>query len=227
MSPRKIKAEPQEPVDDGRVVIETSRGVKLVCHPIITEMEVQDENIRAQFEWPAVLERDISKTVPPDAGPEWPRTMMLSQELVDTSGTDEEKVAWAEYLAAHQVVDNEYSAKLNDARMRLFCVRGVTILDPKPEEEWVQEHEWLGMVVPTNPLERKLHYFRTEALGTVMDIFTITKGIYQSAGVDPEALNAYEATFRSEMGRTIGEALGSDRKDTEPGEPGQEEGLVG
>jgi len=228
MSPRKIKAEQKpEVVDDSRVIVTTSLGVHIECHPVITEMEVLEENIRAQFEWPDVPERDISNTVPPDAGPEWPRSLVLTQELVDKSGTDDEKVIWAEYLAAHGAVDTEYGAKLMDGRVRLFCLRGITVLDQKPEEEWVEEHEFMGMVVPEGRLERKLHYFRTEVLGTATDMFVITKGIYQAAGVDKEALDEYEATFRGEMGRAVGEAFGSDKEATEPEEPEAEEGVVG
>lgn len=224
MSPRKIKAQPS---NDDRVIVTTSLGVRIECHPVITEMEVLEENIRAQFEWPEVPQRDISSTVPPDAGPEWPRTMEMSEEYVNQHATKEEQAAWAEYLLATWAVDAEYIAKLMDGRVRLFCLHGVTVLDEKSEEEWVEEHEFMGMVVPPGRLARKLHYFRTEVLGTSTDMFVITKGIYQAAGVDKDKLDEYEATFRSEMGRAVGEALGADQETTEPVEPKPEEGLVG
>ena len=211
---RKIKRAAQEKDDPNKVIITTSRGVRLECHPIITEIEAQEENIRAQFEWPEVPHRDISHTVPPDAGPDWPRTKELTQSYVDGEHvSDEDKETWTEYTEATAKVDAEYTAKLNDARLRLLVLRGVTVLDERPEAEWIEEHEWMGMVVPENPLERRLHYFRTDVLGAMSDTLEIMKGIYRTAGVDEEVLDEFEQSFRDQMGRTIREALGSDQGD--------------
>jgi hypothetical protein len=214
--------------DPNKVIVETSRGAQLECHPIITEIEAQEENIREQFEWPDVPQRDISDTVPPDADEKWPRTTDLTQGYIDTDfSTDEEKETWAEYRTKFDAVDNEYTAKLTDSRLRLIALRGVTILNQKPEAEWVKEHEWLGMVVPDEPFERLMHYFRTEVLGTTLDMFTITKGIYRAAGMDAEVLDQYEQSFRDQVGRAGREALGLDQERSEPEESKEEEGVVG
>ena len=214
--------------DLDKVIVETSRGVHVECHAIIAEIEAQEENIRAQFEWPDVPQRDISHTVPPDAGPEWPRTTGLTQAHVDGDfSTDEEKAVWTEYTDEHASVNAEFSAKLNDARLRLLVLRGVTLIDAKPEEEWIQEHEWLGMVVPENPLDRRLHYFRTEVLGTPMDVFAITKGIYRAGGMDAEVLDRFEDSFRDQMERAVREALEADQGDTTGEQSREEEGVVG
>ena len=205
--------------DDKRVIVETSRGVQLECHPIITEIEAQEENIRSQYEWPEVPHRDISDTVPPDAGPKWPRTEEIDQQWVDDEwATDEDKEAWAEYLKAYELVDAEFSTKMNDSRLRLIALRGVTVLDAKPEKEWVKEHEWMGMDVPEDDLERLMHFFRTEVLGTTVDMFTITKGIYRAAGFDQEVLDELEQSFRSEVGRA-----GRTEPEADQEEPGEDE----
>lgn len=216
---RKAKRAAGRASDDGKVVITTSRGVRLECHPIITEIEAQEENIRSQFEWPDAPVRDISHTVPPDAGPGWPRTKEMTQSYIDGGhASEEEAEQWTEYSGVVASVDAEFTAKLNDARLRLIVLRGVTVFEERPEEEWLAEHEWMGMVVPENPFERRLHYFRTEVLGTMDDMFSVTKGIYQASGVDEEVLDEYEQSFRDQMGRAFREALGSDQGGTEPEE---------
>ena len=226
-SRKRVKESPQN--DDGRVIIVTSRDRRVLCHPIVTEMEAQEENIRAQFEWPDVPQRKID--VPPDAGADWPSTMDLTQEHIDTDySTEEEQALWAKYLEAKKVVDTEFTAKLTENKLRLMALRGITILDMPPEDEWVEEHAWMGMDVPENRLDRLLHYFRTEVLGTMDDVFAITKGIYRSAGLDQEVLDEFERSFRDQVGRARREALKSDQKDAggEPGEIEEEaEGLVG
>jgi hypothetical protein len=202
--------------------------VELECHPIITEMEAQEENIRAQFEWPDVPERDISDTVPPDAGPDWPRTKEMTQEHIDSDfSTEEEKETWAEYQKAYTAVDTEYTVKLTDSRLRLIVLKGATLVDAPDEDEWIKEHEWLGMVVPDDPLERLMHYFRTEVLGTTVDMFAITKGIYRSAGFDQEVLDEYEHSFRDQVGRARREALGVDQEATGTEAGDEKEGVVG
>jgi len=214
--------------DTEKVIVETSRGSQLECHPIITEIEAQEENIRAQFKWPDVPQRDISDTVPPDADETWPRTTDLTQEYIDTDfSTDEEKALWAEYTKKFNIVNADYTAKLTDARLRLIALRGVTVLNAKDEAGWVKEHEWLGMVVPDDPFERLMHYFRTEVLGTTLDMFTITKGIYRSAGMDAEVLDQYEQSFRNQVGRAGREALGLAEEAAGAEKSEQEEGLVG
>ena len=203
--------------DDKRVIVETSRGVQLECHPIITEIEAQEENIRAQYEWPEVPQHKLD--VPPDAGPGWIDSMDLTQEAIDGEhSTDEEKEAWAEYQEAYALVDAEFSTKMNDARLKLIALRGVTVFDTKPEKEWIKEHEWMGMDVPKDALERLMHFFRTEVLGTTVDIFTIMAGIYRAAGVDPEVLEELEQSFRSEVGRA-----GRTEPEADQEEPGEEE----
>ncbi len=205
--------------DDKRVVVETSRGVQLECHPIITEIEAQEENIRAQYEWPDVPHRDISDTVPPDAGPKWPRTREIDQEWIDSEwAADEDKEAWTEYQEAYALIDAEFSTKMNDARLKLIALRGVEVLGGAKEADWVREHEWMGMEVPEDPLERLMHYFRTEVLGSTVDMFTITKGIYRAAGFDQEVLDELEQSFRDQVGRA-----GRTEPEADQEEPGEQE----
>jgi len=202
--------------DKDKVIVETSRGVRLECHPIITEIEAQEENIRAQYEWPDVPQRKID--VPPDAT--WPGVVDQTQEHIDSEfSTDEEKETWSQYLKAYELVDAEFSTKMNDARLKLIALEGVRVIDAVPEDVWVRRHEFLGMVVPEDNLERMMHYFRTQVLGATADMFVITKGIYRAAGFDPEVLEELEQSFRNQVGSAGREILEGDQKDTGEQEP--------
>ena len=204
--------------DKNRVIVETSRGIQLECHPIITEIEAQEENIRAQYEWPEPPTREIDGGVPADAS--WSGMVEMTQEHIDTDfSTDEEKETWAEYLKAYELIDAEFSTKMNDARIKLYAVDGVTVLNAAPEKEWIRKHEFMGMVVPEDPLERLMHYFKTEVLGEPGDFFVVAKGIYRSAGYDQEVLEELEQSFRSEVGRAGREILEGDQEDTVGEEP--------
>ena len=202
--------------DKNKVIVETSRGVRLECHPIITEIEAQEENIRAQYEWPETPQREID--VPKDAS--WSGIVDLTQEHIDSEfSTDEEKETWAEYTKAYELVDAEFSTKMNDSRLKLIALEGVRVVNGLPEDVWMRRHEWLGMKVPEDDLERLMHYFKTEVLGQTADMFVITKGIYKAAGFDPEVLDELEQSFRSAVGSAGREILEGDQEGTVEQEP--------
>lgn len=195
--------------DEDRVIVVTSRGVRVECLAIMTQMEALEENIRAQFEWPDLPRHEVP--TPPDA--DWDNTIPMTQEYVDLEDTpDEDRQEWGAYQIELARVDGEYDAKLTEARDRLFALRGVIVLDGLYDsDEWAKEQEWMGIKVPEHPLERKVHFFRTEVVGSQLDTMMIMKGCYRSAGFDKEVLDRFEDSFRTEMGRVTRAALERDQ----------------
>lgn len=206
ITPKGLKTGPAGP--GGGVLITTSRGVEVECLPIADTLDAHEENIRASVEWPEMPVRVMVDV----AGSEMESP--LSQEYVESAqATDEEKEAWAEYQIAQAEAQAQFKAKLDENRVRLIAFKGVQ-WNGKLEEEWAADHEWLGTTVPEGERERKLHFFRTEVLGNIGDLYTVLFGIYQASGYDEEVLDMMEASFRPEMGRAEGDAAEDGTGDT-------------
>jgi len=200
------KKQPQESISD-KVLIITSRGVELECMPIAAEIEQQENNIRASIDWPEVPTRTIEDV----AGSTM--TIELTQDYVDSEHAgDEEKAAWEQYRADLEEPVAEFSQRLNIARLRLISLRGVRLVNGS-DDEWVKDHEWMGMSVPEDPRERAYHFFMTEVIGNLEDdMVSVMVGIYQASGYDSEVLNQVEQSFRSAMGKA-----GADGNSGDPG----------
>lgn len=198
------------PDEADEVIVTTSRGVAIVCHPVAAELETVETNLRASVDWPAVPTRTITDV----AGSEMEEE--LSQAYVDSErATDEEKEAWAEYQAALSQATDELRLKRALAIPRLLALKGISLADPSLEEQWTEEHRWMGVDVPADRRERALHFLTTEILGDAKkDTEKILLGIYRASGQDEEVLNRLEASFRSQMGRAEGDAAGKGAGDT-------------
>ena len=188
-----LRVQPLE--DDGRVFITTSRGVEVECLPIADTIDAQEENARGSIEWPEVPTRTItdiagSKMVEP-----------LTEAYIETGhATHEEIGAWTDYQVAQAEAEATFQTRFRDGRVRLIAAKGVQ-WDASLEKDWTEAAEWIGMVVPEDPRDRKLHFLRFEVLGNIGDLYTILFGIYHASGYDEEVLDEMEATFRSEMGQ--------------------------
>lgn len=111
-----------------------------------------------------------------------------------TLETAEDKAAWAEYqdnLKAAQ-------AKLNESLMRVVLLRGLKV--DIPANGWVKEQEYMGITVPDDPTERRMHYLQTEALATREDYEAAVAGVMGASGVPEEVIRQAEDTFRGKVG---------------------------
>lgn len=123
-----------------------------------------------------------------------------------TVQTDEEKKALADYQSECTRITNEHALKLT----RLVVLRGMTF-DYPASDDWVKEQEFLGIQVPADPMERRLHYVETEVLGTKEDVEAVMLGVMRASGVNEEMVLAMEDSFRHPLGKSEGnETLGAD-----------------
>ena len=103
------------------------------------------------------------------------------------------KPAWE----AYQKAVAERSVKVNEAVWRAICLRAIQI-DLPVDESWIDDHRSLGMAIPDNQKERRLHYIRTEVVGGPRDMIRIT-GMAAGVNIDEEALERVEGSFRGQL----------------------------
>lgn len=113
-----------------------------------------------------------------------------------TIETDEEKAAWAEYVKARE----EHQAKYNLALTRLVLMRGLIVEMPQ-DNAWEQQQKFLGIPVPVDALERRMHWLETEVIGGVADMEKIMLGVMGASGVPEELLSQMAESFRHPLER--------------------------
>lgn len=201
--------------DDGRIIVTTSRGHKVECLPISTLID----QVRAQYEdrMPEAPTYTIT-----DAGGSTVEVPHTAETIMDDATPDEEKQTWTEYL----VQTAEVEAEMNERTLRAVAIKGIRVLDMPPEEEWLAEHEFMGLAVPESPHERLYHYVKVDVLGTAQDGIGIMAGIYRAAGVDEEVLARIEGSFRAEVGEREGADASAGAESPAEEKPQGEKGVV-
>lgn len=157
----------------------TSRGFEITFKPIPQMLIDRVRTLHKQPEPPFYEVKTVSGAVEKHAHDE------------TTLETDADRAAWAEYQK--QIADT--NEKTNRAFMRLVFLRGVEIEMPQ-DDTWAREQKLLGIEIPDDPLERKLHWIETEVVATIADAEHITRGALEASGIPQEALAQADATFR-------------------------------
>jgi len=111
----------------------------------------------------------------------------------DMVETDDEKAMWAEYQAARLAAN----LLLYDHLGRLALIRGTEI--DIPDDGWDTEQESLGIEVPTDPTERKIHYIETEAVESNQDYSELILAILAYQGIQQEDRAAAAASFPDQV----------------------------
>lgn len=120
-------------------------------------------------------------------------TQVPAEHDATTLETAEDKAAWSAYEKATKERESVAGTKT----MELFLIKGTTIVPP--DDDWAEEQAYFGVVVPSDPAGRKLHYIQTELLNTVDDIQGLMAAIVDASGIDPEVVTAAKATFRDQL----------------------------
>lgn len=176
----------------------TSRGIRVEILAIQTLMEKFEASLRLPTV-PDELRGIIGDAMPkPDAPMYEVKTItgIVEKHLHDatTVTTESEIKAWEQY----QSDLTQYNTQRAERQARLICLYGIKFDMPK-DDTWAQaQKEILGVDVPTDPIERKLHYINTEVIGGVGDVLEITK-LCSMAGLPEEKLREAEALFRRSM----------------------------
>lgn len=108
-----------------------------------------------------------------------------------TLETDEDKAAWKKY----QKVLAKHDEHVGQATMRFFLFYGVNA-DPDADTSWEARQRVFKIEIPSDPIERKIHYIQTELIFSRDDIEQITTRLMTMGGVRPEMVEAAVSSFR-------------------------------
>lgn len=114
----------------------------------------------------------------------------------DEIQNDEEQAAWDAYKAARDVV----LAKRNNGFMKAVFAKGVNV-DLSRIEEWKRDMEYFDIDIPTHPLDLKVEFIQTEAIGNTDDMVDIITGVLGESGLPEEELANVRTMFRNSVRR--------------------------
>lgn len=117
----------------------------------------------------------------------------------DEKTSPEDKARWDEYQTAQRLAEIErFTGSLD------ICLKAGIRFEER--EGWEAEHEWMNIDVPTDPLERRMHYIETEVLGRhAEDTLNILMGVARVSGLNKELIGTAERTFRRALGFADGD----------------------
>lgn len=123
-----------------------------------------------------------------------------SHPLDETIAKNQDRMdEWNDYLAKRREQDVLQTKHFSE----LLIWEGVEVEVPGEDSEWQKTSEHFGMVVPSNPIERKLAYVYNELVGTGEDLGNLISQILSVSQVDQEVVDRIRSHFRSAIhGRT-------------------------
>jgi hypothetical protein len=122
--------------------------------------------------------------------------------IQDPATSAVERLQWKEYQKQLREIEAQRRSKLID----IMFARGIVF--DLPDTDWEQEHEFLGLTVPTNPIEKKVHFLQTEVFTSAADITEVIALLMQmTSGLSETEMDAIRATFRRSVQGTAAEGV--------------------
>lgn len=115
--------------------------------------------------------------------------------------TDEERAAWAKYQADLKAANAAYAENFTKT-VTLYGLQYDKAL--VEAQEWATRQAFVGVTVPTDPLEREWHWLQTELISGEDEAKRLIAGVIAASGTDEEVISQMEALFRDSVGRTNG-----------------------
>lgn len=120
--------------------------------------------------------------------------------------TPEEKARLAEYQI--KVAETDFARYL--AMCQCVLLHSVVVEMPQ-DDSWIKVQEAIKIKVPTDPIERRLHWLETELYGSQQDFENIFLGAMRASGTDEEILSQMADSFRHPLGKSEGSETKSTR----------------
>ena len=111
-----------------------------------------------------------------------------------TTKSEEDQLLWNDYKLARNLAYTTVEIKKARAVFRRF----VDVVMPE-DDAWVEIQKEDGIEVPDDPKERKLHYIKTECVGTETDVFAIVRAAEQMSQFSIEDYQHALELFRYQM----------------------------
>jgi len=108
----------------------------------------------------------------------------------------------------------DYQKRLAEAQMIYYrrhteaCLMFGVAVDMPKDDAWVKRQEFAGITVPTEPLERELHWLNSELYGSPADLENIILGVMRASGTDEEVLSRMADSFQHKVGAYGRDAAG-------------------
>lgn len=165
----------------------TTEGVKLKLFPV-SPLKIQKVVV--------AIEKMFEKVEKPKYCEELPNGKLQcfvhdEKSILQTDEQDEidQWQAWEKY-------QQTLNAEKAERTTALIIYDGIE-LETIPED-WIEQHKWLGIEIPDNKFDLKVHYITTELIKSVFDLQEIIVSIRELGmkGVDQDAVTAAENSFR-------------------------------
>ena len=122
---------------------------------------------------------------------------IVAEHNETTLETEEDKARWKVY----QDNINKLTAEKADLQMRMWLTLGLDIDESIKDPAWEQTQAFFGVVIPTNPIEKRLHFVKTEVLKSPYDIgefIRVETKLAQQGAVSEEEVDAAIDIFLSQ-----------------------------
>ena len=122
---------------------------------------------------------------------------IVAEHNETTLETEEDKARWKVY----QDNRNNLDAEKADLQMRMWLTLGLDIDESIKDPAWEQTQAFFGVVIPTNPIEKRLHFVKTEVLKSPYDIgefIRVETKLAQQGAVSEEEVDAAIDIFLSQ-----------------------------
>ena len=118
----------------------------------------------------------------------------MDEEIAKNKGRLDE---WNAFVMARQKAEAEHAKRF----LELLVWECVEVEVPDGDSDWQKTSEHFGIVIPSNPVERKLFYVYNELLGTPDDVGELISQIMSVSQIDEEAVGKIRESFRAGIRR--------------------------
>lgn len=171
---------------------QTSNGVRLTIHGV-SQVLLQKVVQSVKFPEPPYYENET-------ATGDKERQTIDENFLKGEDLTPEERKLFTSQLEAYQKALHEAEADQNKRVNNAIFLKGIEIpKDMDNEEEWLEEQQFLGVEVPEDRFERRIHYIQTEILQTPADLASVMEMVMQLSGVPSKELAEAKRLFQHSL----------------------------
>lgn len=114
----------------------------------------------------------------------------------DQAKKPEEELAWDRYEVELAKAKAEESQRMFDAMVIPAIIPDLKLPD---DAMWEKIHKHLGLEIPEDEFEKKVHYLKFELIKTVDDLTGLIVHIMRATGIDEEKVEQASASFRNSL----------------------------
>lgn len=132
----------------------------------------------------------------------------------DSESWAEHAEKWEQYIVERDAAQEQMNDRIWQAVMRRAIV-----LELPDDNDWVLDQEELGLTVPKDKRERRMHYIRTEVIGGIRDVLRLS-AIANGTELSEEAVSLAEASFRHSLAQSLLRGLTGQGRAVDAGDEG-------